>query len=253
MHTRKLPLPHRILTADQETELARRVEGGVYAEHLLRSGDKRHDADALQELVRRGENARQELFQSTLRLVMKLAHDVSKRYRLPVDDLFQEGCLALAHALRRFDYQRGVRLSTMAYDWILHSLKRAALTRCGSVDLVRRGDGVRQPVQLVSLDHVPSHSVTHEDDIDRVERGSLQFLDLLGEDAVVLRLRFGIGTRRLTRQQTAAALGLSATTIQRLEMRALERARRLLSADLLRVGTVPRPSPRQVFQESLAA
>ncbi|MDO5091945.1 MAG: sigma-70 family RNA polymerase sigma factor [Propionibacteriaceae bacterium] len=253
MHTRKLPLPHRILTPDQETELARRVEAGVYADQLLRSGDERYDSDALQELVRRGQNARQELFESNLRLVMRLAHDVSKRYQLPVDDLFQEGCLALAHALRRFDYQRGVRLSTMAYDWILRSLKRAALTRCGSVDLVRRGNGARQPVQLLNLEHAPSHVVMHEDDMDRVERESLQFLDLLGDDAVVLRLRFGIGTRRLTRQQTAAALGLSATTVQRLEARALERARRLLSADRLRVGTASRPSPHQAGQELLAA
>ena len=251
MDTRKLILSARILGAAKEKELAQRVEAGVYAQHLLDTNDKRHATEELMRLVSRGREAGWTLIESNLRLVMKLAGEISNRYKVSMDDLFQEGCVALTQAFWRYDYERNTRFSTWAYDWILRRLQHASSTHCGSLDLVRRKDGTRQVVKSYALEQVPAHLLTVEAGFEKVEQESLQFLDLLGEDAVVLRLRFGIGTRRLTRNQTAVALGLSASTIQRIESRALQQARQLLSAERIRVS--PLPSPRHVLREPLAA
>jgi RNA polymerase nonessential primary-like sigma factor len=129
-----------LLTAAQEVELAKRIEAGVFAQHMLetdtRAGAKRVE---LKTLVRDGHLAKNHLLEANLRLVVSLA----KRYTgrgMPLLDLIQEGNLGLIRAVEKFDYTKGFKFSTYATWWI-----RQAITR-GMAD---QGRTIRLPVHLV--------------------------------------------------------------------------------------------------------
>lgn len=130
-----------LLNAEDEVELSKRIEAGLYAGHLLatkkRLGPVRK-AD-LKVLVNEGEAARAHLLEANLRLVVSLA----KRYTgrgMPLLDLIQEGNLGLIRAMEKFDYAKGFKFSTYATWWI-----RQAITR-GMADQSRT---IRLPVHLV--------------------------------------------------------------------------------------------------------
>ena len=130
-----------LLTAEDEVELAKRIESGLYALHLLetrkRLGVKRKSDLAM--MVADGHAARQHLLEANLRLVVSLA----KRYTgrgMPLLDLIQEGNLGLIRAMEKFDYTKGFKFSTYATWWI-----RQAITR-GMADQSRT---IRLPVHLV--------------------------------------------------------------------------------------------------------
>ncbi len=131
----------KLLTAADEVELAKRIEAGIYAQHMLDTAGKlppRRAAD-LRELVRDGERAKNHLLEANLRLVVSLA----KRYTgrgMPLLDLIQEGNLGLIRAVEKFDYTKGFKFSTYATWWI-----RQAITR-GMADQART---IRLPVHLV--------------------------------------------------------------------------------------------------------
>ena len=130
-----------LLTAEDEVELAKRIEAGLYAQHLLAT-KKRMAASKKRDLafiVRDGQAARQHLLEANLRLVVSLA----KRYTgrgMPLLDLIQEGNLGLIRAMEKFDYAKGFKFSTYATWWI-----RQAITR-GMADQSRT---IRLPVHLV--------------------------------------------------------------------------------------------------------
>jgi len=134
-----------LLTAAQEVELARRIEAGVFAQHVLDRAaadgtalGKQYSAD-LRAVVRDGKRARNHLLEANLRLVVSLA----KRYTgrgMPLLDLIQEGNLGLIRAVEKFDYAKGFKFSTYATWWI-----RQAITR-GMADQART---IRLPVHLV--------------------------------------------------------------------------------------------------------
>jgi RNA polymerase nonessential primary-like sigma factor len=130
-----------LLTAEDEVELAKRIEAGLYAQHLLdtrkRLGEKRKNA--LAAIAEDGRAARSHLLEANLRLVVSLA----KRYTgrgMPLLDLIQEGNLGLIRAMEKFDYTKGFKFSTYATWWI-----RQAITR-GMADQSRT---IRLPVHLV--------------------------------------------------------------------------------------------------------
>jgi RNA polymerase nonessential primary-like sigma factor len=130
-----------LLTAEQEVDLAKRIEAGVFANHVLNTDENLPAARAadLRALVRDGERARNHLLESNLRLVVSLA----KRYTgrgMPLLDLIQEGNLGLIRAVEKFDYAKGFKFSTYATWWI-----RQAITR-GMADQART---IRLPVHLV--------------------------------------------------------------------------------------------------------
>ncbi|MCA1676842.1 MAG: sigma-70 family RNA polymerase sigma factor, partial [Actinobacteria bacterium] len=108
-----------LLTAQDEVDLAKRIEAGVFARHVLDSGARispTRRAD-LRQLVREGQRAKDHLLEANLRLVVSLA----KRYTgrgMPLLDLIQEGNLGLIRAVEKFDYTKGFKFSTYATWWI---------------------------------------------------------------------------------------------------------------------------------------
>jgi RNA polymerase primary sigma factor len=131
----------RLLTAEQEVELARQVEAGVFARERLHDGSKlskrmRNDLEAIADT---GEAAKRHLVEANLRLVVSIA----KRYAgrgLPLLDLVQEGNLGLIRAVEKFDYTRGFKFSTYASWWIRQSVSRA---------VADQGRTIRIPVHMV--------------------------------------------------------------------------------------------------------
>src|SRR3954467_7307074 len=130
-----------LLSAADEVELAKRIEAGVFAQHMLDTGEnltpkRRKELSAL---VCDGQQAKNHLLEANLRLVVSLA----KRYTgrgMPLLDLIQEGNLGLIRAVEKFDYTKGFKFSTYATWWI-----RQAITR-GMAD---QGRTIRLPVHLV--------------------------------------------------------------------------------------------------------
>ena len=130
-----------LLTAQQEVELAKRIEAGVFAQHVLDtrtrlSASRRAELSAV---VRDGREAKNHLLEANLRLVVSLAKRYSGR-GMPLLDLIQEGNLGLIRAVEKFDYTKGFKFSTYATWWI-----RQAITR-GMAD---QGRIIRLPVHLV--------------------------------------------------------------------------------------------------------
>ncbi|MGH4026370.1 MAG: sigma-70 family RNA polymerase sigma factor [Pseudonocardiaceae bacterium] len=130
-----------LLTAQQEVDLAKSVEAGVFARHMLDTNSRLSPAQRadLARIVRDGHEAKNHLLEANLRLVVSLA----KRYTgrgMPLLDLIQEGNLGLIRAVEKFDYTKGFKFSTYATWWI-----RQAITR-GMADQSRT---IRLPVHLV--------------------------------------------------------------------------------------------------------
>jgi len=130
-----------LLTAADEVDLAKRIEAGLYAEHLLGSPNdftapRRRE---LRTVVIDGERAKDHLLRANLRLVVSLA----KRYTghgMPFLDLIQEGNLGLIRAVEKFDYTKGFKFSTYATWWIRQAISRA---------MADQSRTIRLPVHLV--------------------------------------------------------------------------------------------------------
>jgi RNA polymerase primary sigma factor len=136
-----------LLNAEEEVELAKRIEAGLYAAERLRSaeddGEKltpqsRRD---LEWIVRDGERAKNHLLEANLRLVVSLA----KRYTgrgMAFLDLIQEGNLGLIRAVEKFDYTKGYKFSTYATWWIRQAITRAMADQARTI---------RIPVHMVEV------------------------------------------------------------------------------------------------------
>ena len=115
-----------LLTAQDEVELAKSIEAGLFAEEKLQGGFPLLDAGRadLDELAAAGLRAKQRLIEANLRLVVSIA----KRYigrGLVFLDLIQEGNLGLIRAVEKFDYTKGYKFSTYATWWIRQAITRA--------------------------------------------------------------------------------------------------------------------------------
>jgi RNA polymerase primary sigma factor len=134
-----------LLNAEQEVELAKRIEAGLFAAEKLRLADdgkvkldKRTKTD-LQMLARDGKRAKDHLLEANLRLVVSVAKKYTGR-GMAFLDLIQEGNLGLVRAVEKFDYTKGYKFSTYAMWWI-----RQAITRA----LADQARTIRLPVHLV--------------------------------------------------------------------------------------------------------
>ena len=139
----KVPL----LNAEQEVELAKRIEAGLYAGERLRAAEEAGEPFAtpmrrdFEWISRDGERAKNHLLEANLRLVVSLA----KRYTgrgMAFLDLIQEGNLGLIRAVEKFDYTKGYKFSTYATWWIRQAITRAMTDQARTI---------RIPVHMVEV------------------------------------------------------------------------------------------------------
>jgi RNA polymerase primary sigma factor len=136
-----------LLNAEEEVELAKRIEAGLYAaERVRRAEDSTEKLSPqmrrdLRWIVRDGERAKNHLLEANLRLVVSLA----KRYTgrgMAFLDLIQEGNLGLIRAVEKFDYTKGYKFSTYATWWIRQAITRAMADQARTI---------RIPVHMVEV------------------------------------------------------------------------------------------------------
>ncbi len=147
-----------LLNAEQEVDLALRIEAGLYAEHKLANEsirDKRLKRD-LELIVADGKKAKNHLLEANLRLVVSLAKRYTGRGMLFLD-LIQEGNLGLIRAVEKFDYTKGFKFSTYATWWIRQAITRAMADQARTI-------------------RIPVHMVEVINKLARVQRQMLQDL-----------------------------------------------------------------------------
>jgi RNA polymerase sigma factor (sigma-70 family) len=143
----RLPLAQPLLSAGEEAELARLIEAGVAAAAVLSGEHLRVDAERheLERIAAQGEQARERFLLSNLRLVaFAMAGLVGREASLSRHELFQEGVVSMAEALRRYDPQRG-RFSTLAYPAVRGSIQVYVAASGGALGVpARRAQAIRR-------------------------------------------------------------------------------------------------------------
>ncbi|NMW86989.1 RNA polymerase sigma factor [Mobiluncus curtisii] len=148
-----------LLNAEQEVDLSKRIEAGLYAEHLLKTKQETMTPKQIRELhyvVQDGQMAKNHLLEANLRLVVALAKKYTGRGMLFLD-LIQEGNLGLIRAVEKFDYSKGYKFSTYATWWIRQAITRAMADQARTI-------------------RIPVHMVEVINKLARVQRQMLQDL-----------------------------------------------------------------------------
>jgi RNA polymerase primary sigma factor len=132
-----------LLTAEQEVNLAKRIEAGLFAEHKLATEADLGEAlrRDLEEVAEDGRRAKAHMLEANLRLVVSVAKKYSDR-GLSLLDVVQEGNLGLIRAVEKFDYTKGYKFSTYAMWWIRQAIQR------GFADSART---IRLPVHVLEM------------------------------------------------------------------------------------------------------
>ncbi len=132
-----------LLTAEQEVDLAKRIEAGLFAEHKLETATGLDEAfrRELELVAEDGRRAKAHMLEANLRLVVSVAKKYSDR-GLSLLDVVQEGNLGLIRAVEKFDYTKGYKFSTYAMWWIRQAIQR------GFADSART---IRLPVHVLEM------------------------------------------------------------------------------------------------------
>ena len=163
----------KLLTADQEVELSKRIEAGLFAEEKLATDVTLTDGDLAADyatIVLEGRAAKAHLLEANLRLVVSIA----KRYTgrgMAFLDLIQEGNLGLIRAVEKFDYTKGYKFSTYATWWIRQAITRAMADQARTI---------RIPVHMV-------------EQVNRMVRVRRDLATTLGREPTVAEIAGGLG------------------------------------------------------------
>jgi len=138
-----------LLTAEEEVELAQRIESGRMARAELARGnvsDRRRVE--LRRLVEDGWSAREHLITANSRLVISIAKKYMNR-GVPFLDLIQEGNIGLMRATKKFEYRRGHKFSTYATWWIRQAISRAVADQGRTIRVpVHMGDQINKLLRV---------------------------------------------------------------------------------------------------------
>jgi RNA polymerase primary sigma factor len=148
-----------LLNAEQEVELAKRIEAGLFADEKIADVAvkiKPKEADDYDWIAEDGRRAKNHLLEANLRLVVSLAKRYTGRGMLFLD-LIQEGNLGLIRAVEKFDYTKGYKFSTYATWWIRQAITRAMADQARTI-------------------RIPVHMVEVINKLARVQRQMLQDL-----------------------------------------------------------------------------
>jgi RNA polymerase sigma factor (sigma-70 family) len=150
-----------LLDAAREVDLSKAIEAGLYAEHLLETGEIRRGVsrEELERVFEDGKRAKDLFIRANLRLVVSIARRYV-RSGMPMLDLIQEGNTGLVRAVEKFDYERGYKFSTYATWWVRQAISRA---------IAQQERTVRLPVHLV-------------EDVNRMRNVTRQLVRELGAD-----------------------------------------------------------------------
>ena len=166
-----------LLTAEEEVDLAKRMERGRDSRKKLSDGlDDWEERERLLWCVRDGQAAQEHLIKANSRLVVSVAKKYVGR-GVPFLDLIQEGNIGLIRAVKKFDYRRGYKFSTYATWWI-----RQAVTRA----IADQGRTIRVPVHMY-------------EQINRLTRTSRQLVQELGRDPTTEEIadELGVSPRKV--------------------------------------------------------
>jgi RNA polymerase primary sigma factor len=148
-----------LLNAEQEVELAKRIEAGLFADEKINDPKvkvKANQQDDFEWIAEDGRRAKNHLLEANLRLVVSLAKRYTGRGMLFLD-LIQEGNLGLIRAVEKFDYTKGYKFSTYATWWIRQAITRAMADQARTI-------------------RIPVHMVEVINKLARVQRQMLQDL-----------------------------------------------------------------------------
>ncbi|TFD85909.1 sigma-70 family RNA polymerase sigma factor [Cryobacterium serini] len=151
-----------LLNAEQEVDLARRIEVGLFAEARLLQGDSAGTRDSVYErelawLTHDGRRAKNQFIEANLRLVVSIAKHYSGR-GVPIMDLVQDGNMGLVRAVEKYDFMTGYKFSTYATWWIRQAIHR------GMADKSR-------------MIRIPVHTAEKLNKIKRIRRDLTSVLD----------------------------------------------------------------------------
>jgi RNA polymerase primary sigma factor len=155
-----------LLTADEEVELAQRIERGRMArEELARGNVSSRRRQELRRLIEDGWAAREHLITANSRLVISVAKKYMGR-GVPFLDLIQEGNIGLIRATKKFDYRRGHKFSTYATWWIRQAVTRAIADQGRTIRVpVHMGDQINK---LLRVQHQLTQRLGREPTVDEL-------------------------------------------------------------------------------------
>ena len=269
----------KLLTAEEEVDLAKRIEAGLYSGYKLKAATENAEQMPVQLrrdltwIMRDGERAKNQLIEANLRLVVSLAKRHTGR-GMAFLDVIQEGNLGLIRAVQKFDYTQGYKFSTYATWWIRQAITRAMADQARTiripVHMVERIDAFRRALSdarsrgtsIITVDDAAEATGESRADV-RVYHALMRdmwSLDELLDDplltpmldvlAVEEQQRFDAAARR--EAADAALAGLDIRACQLLEMRhGFDDAEPKTLEEIGQVFGVTRERVRQIEKKAL--